>query len=221
MVGYTCLQQSLEVVLFTGLVETIGNVRQVKRERGGLSLLIEASFETGPLKCGESIATAGVCLTAEEVTTNGFRAFASQETVVRTTLSFLKIGDRVNLERAMRLDQRLGGHIVTGHVDGVGRVRRLAPAGEAIALTIEPPADVRGLVTVKGAIAIDGVSLTVNAVSGQDFTVMLIPHTLKSTTLGTIRPGHKVNVEADIIARYVASIIKNMRGFTVDGFEDS
>jgi riboflavin synthase len=193
--------------VFTGIVETIGRVREARAERGGVTLLVEAAFASGPLVVGESVATAGPCLTVERVVPGGFEAFASAETLAKTTLGRLKPGDRVNLERALRADGRLGGHIVSGHVDGVGRVRRVVASGSAAAMTIAAPDEVRPFLAAKGSVAIDGVSLTVNAVAGAEFTVMLVPHTRSVTTLAGLRPGDEVNVEADVIARYVAALL--------------
>jgi riboflavin synthase len=190
--------------MFTGIIETIGLVREARPERGGLSLVIDATFGDEPLRIGESVAVSGPCLTVEKVLPGGFRTFASSETLRRTTLGRTAAGRRVNLERALRVGGRLGGHIVTGHIDGVGRCRRISTSGTARELVVEAPDEVRRFLATKGSVAIDGASLTVNEVRGAEFSVMIIPHTLAATTLEAIVGGSEVNLEADVIARYVA-----------------
>lgn len=195
--------------MFTGIIETVGTLTDARPERGGLRLAIRASFESGPLTPGESVAVSGPCLTVERATPDGFEAFASSETLARTTLARARAGRAVNLERALGVGARLGGHFVSGHVDGVGRVRRVAPDGEARRLMVLAPPEVRPLLAVKGSVAVDGVSLTVVEVRGAEFSVMLVPHTLRHTTLLALRPGDEVNVEADLIARYVAATLRH------------
>lgn len=196
------------MTVFTGIIETVGTLREARPERGGLRLSIQAAFSSGPLVVGESIAVSGPCLTVERVTPDGFETFASSETLHRTTLGRVRSGRSVNLERAMRAGDRIGGHLVTGHVDGVGRVRRVAPDGEARRIVILAPSEVRPLLALKGSVAVDGVSLTIAAVHGAEFSVMLVPHTLHVTTLMNLRPGDEVNIEADVIARYVAASVR-------------
>jgi riboflavin synthase len=192
--------------MFTGLIEIVGVVREVRSERGGAAVVVDAAFPSGPLVPGESVAVAGPCLTVERVVTGGFEAFASAETLARTTLGRRRPGDRVNLERALRADGRFGGHMVSGHVDGTGKVRRIVDHGEARELQFLAPDEVRPFLAAKGSVAVDGVSLTVNAVHGAEFAVMIIPHTLGGTTLAALRPGDEVNLEADVVARYVAAL---------------
>lgn len=194
--------------MFTGIIETVGTLKDIRPERGGLRLAVRAAFASGPLTPGESVAVSGPCLTVERVTPDGFETFASSETLARTTLSRARAGRAVNLERALAAGARLGGHLVSGHVDGVGRVRRVAPDGEARRMVILAPAEVRPLLAVKGSVAVDGVSLTVVEVRGAEFSVILVPHTLENTTLLALRPGDEVNVEADLIARYVAATLR-------------
>lgn len=189
--------------MFTGIIEALGTLRDVRRERGGLSLTVEAALPGEPLVVGESIAVSGPCLTVERVVPGGFTVFASSETVAKTTLARARPGVAVNVERALKVGGRLGGHFVSGHVDGVGKVRRIAPSGEAREVTVTAPDAVAAFLAAKGSVAIDGISLTVNEVRGADFTVMIIPHTLGATTLATASPGDDVNLEADLIARYV------------------
>jgi riboflavin synthase len=193
--------------MFTGIVETVGTIRQVRRERGGATLSVAAALAGERLAIGESIAVSGACLTVEKTTPEGFEAFASAETLSRTTLGGASAGRKVNVERALRADGRLGGHLVLGHVDGRGRVRQAIPSGEARQVAIRAPEEIRRFLAPKGSITVDGVSLTVNAVRSGEFTVMIIPHTAAATTLDGLRPGDEVNLEADVVARYVASLM--------------
>ncbi len=198
--------------MFTGIIEALGTLREVRRERGGLALLVDATLPGEPLAVGESVAVSGPCLTVERVVPGGFTAFASSETVARTTLARARAGQAVNLERALQVGGRLGGHFVSGHVDGIGRVRRVAPSGEAREVTITAPDAILPFLAAKGSVAIDGISLTVNDVRGADFTVMIIPHTLGATTLVQAAPGDDVNLEADVIARYVQAVASGREG---------
>lgn len=192
--------------MFTGLVEAIG----VLRRRAGAPVaraLIEASL--GELVLGESIAVNGACLTVDRIAPGGFECDMSPETLSRTTLGALPLGARVHLERATPLGGRMGGHVVLGHVDGIGRVSAAERSGGAIRLEVSAPADLARFLAPKGSIAIEGVSLTLNAVGGPRggpvlFDVMLVPHTLGKTLLGELRPGAAVNLEVDVLARYVA-----------------
>jgi len=193
--------------MFTGLVETVGTLAEVRRERGGAALVVEARFGSGPLVIGESIAVSGPCLTVEEVTPRGFRCFASSETLARPTLGRAVPGTPVNLERALRADGRLGGHLVSGHVDGVARLQSIGSSGEARELRFLAPSDLRRYLAPKGSVALDGISLTVNTVRGTELTVMVIPLTLSATTLKGLRVGDSVNLEVDVIARYVESLM--------------
>lgn len=194
--------------MFTGLVEAIGTLRR----RSGSPVaraLIEARFE-GALVLGESIAVNGVCLTVDRILDGAFEADMSEETIARSTLGELPLGARVHLERATPAGGRLGGHIVAGHVDGVGRVVERSPRGDALRLAVRVPGELAPFLAPKGSVAVDGVSLTVNAVAGAPgdaegaFEVMIVPHTLAATSLGALRPGDRVNIEVDVLARYVA-----------------
>lgn len=193
--------------MFTGIIQVLGSIREVQSARGGALLIVQGALPGEPLALGESIAVSGPCLTVQEVRPGGFAVFASEETLRRTTLQSARAGRPVNLERALRLGDRLGGHLVTGHVDGVGRLQQATPVGEARQLAFWMPPDLRPLVAPKGSIAVDGVSLTVNEVRGDRFTVMVIPHTLAATTLGRLRVGDEVNLEADPLARYVRAAL--------------
>lgn len=195
--------------MFTGIITAIGSVGRV--ESKGHEALFEFVCPYDSLVLGESIACDGVCLTVVTATGRGFTATASAETLSRTTLGSKKSGDRVNLERALRVEDRLGGHIVAGHVDAVGRVRaRIASGGEAERWQFDAPAAVLRFVAEKGSIAIDGVSLTVNAVDSEGFEVTLVPFTLGHTTLGDKKAGSPVNLEADVLARYVARALEGV-----------
>jgi riboflavin synthase len=198
--------------MFTGIIEVIGVVKDLRRERGGMSISLEAKLSGEPLSIGESVAVSGPCLTVERVIAGGFTVFASSETVLRTTLGKARAGNRVNLERALQLGGRLGGHIVSGHVDGVGRIRHISPSGEAREVTVTAPDALLPFLVAKGSVSIDGISLTVNEVRGAEFTVMIIPHTLGATTLVEARPGDEVNLEADLIARYVQALVPGRGG---------
>jgi riboflavin synthase len=186
--------------MFSGIVETPGEIRA--REEGRLELAPAAAF--ADLETGESIAVNGVCLTVAAVTDTGFRADVMPETLHRTTLSGLAVGSRVNLERALRFGDRVGGHMVTGHVDATGIVSAMREDGNARWVTIALAAELTELIAEKGCIAVDGISLTVVDVFESAFTVSLIPHTWMNTTAGAWKVGSLVNLEVDLIARYVA-----------------
>ena len=193
--------------MFTGLVQRVGEVRQVRSGPQGATLLVAAAFEE-PLALGESVAVDGCCLTVARLSSSGFEAFASLETLQRTTLGHLRAGDPVHLERALRAGDRMGGHIVTGHVDGVGRMTAREPLGESERVTFEVPEELSRFVAPKGSIAVDGVSLTVNEVDGHHFSVVLVPFTRAETTFDRRPVGAPVNVEVDVVARYVARLLE-------------
>jgi riboflavin synthase len=192
--------------MFTGLVEEAGRVAEVRRGEAGARLAIAASAVLEGLGVGDSVAVNGACLTAVEVTGEGFAVDAVAETLRRTALGGLAAGDRVNLERPMRLGDRLDGHLVQGHVDGVGTVRAARPEGESAVLEVAAPAALLRYVVEKGSIAVDGVSLTVAERLADAFTVALIPHTMAVTTLGPGAVGRTVNLEADVVAKYVEAL---------------
>lgn len=202
--------------MFTGLVAKAGTLAAVRRAGDtndtrdlGARLEIRARFEDGPLALGESIAVNGACLTVDAIAPDGggFEVDASAETLARTTLGALEVGSPVHLERALRAADRMGGHIVTGHVDGVGTLAERRPVGDAVWMSFRVPSELAKFIAEKGSIAVDGVSLTVNAVLGDRFEVTIIPHTLEKTTFGAIAPGSRVNLEVDLIARYVARFL--------------
>jgi riboflavin synthase len=189
--------------MFTGLVEDVGEVVALAREGDGAVIEI-ASTVVGELSCGDSVSVSGACLTAIEVHDGRFRADVVAETLRRTTLGDLEIGSRVNLELALRADARLGGHVVLGHVDGVGEVLAVSDAGEIV---IELEEKLARYVVEKGSIALDGVSLTVAELDGSAVTVALIPQTRAATTLGAAAPGRRVNVEVDILAKHLERLV--------------
>lgn len=200
--------------MFTGLVEAEGTLVSRTRIASGAKLFVRAPF--APLVLGESIATDGVCLTVDAFGEGGFFATASSETLEKTTLGKKAIGAKLNLERALPLGGRLGGHIVSGHVDGVGEVATSTREGESTRVTFTYPAALARFLAEKGSIAVNGVSLTVNGVEGSTFHVMLVPHT-REYTAWTLAAGEKVNLEVDVLARYVARLLEVGRAVGVEG----
>jgi len=198
--------------MFTGIVTALGTVREVQPIGGGhdLRLVIGCAPEflsaPRPTEIGGSIACSGVCLTVVELGGDWFAANASAETLARTTLGGWKPGTRVNLERPLRLGDELGGHLVSGHVDGVAEVLSATPENASVRWRFRAPAGIARFIAEKGSVALDGVSLTVNEVNAQEFGVNIIPHTASVTTFAVLQPGDRVNIEADMIARYVARL---------------
>jgi riboflavin synthase len=196
-----------EGVVFTGIVEGVGVVRGASRGNDAVRLRIEAGYDLAGTKVGDSIAVSGTCLTVTEVTGATFAADVTAETLARTTLGELGQGDVVNLERPVAVGDRLSGHVVQGHIDGVGSVARRDPQGEAWWLEIAAPPSVARYIVEKGSVSVDGVSLTVAQSTGDRFTVCLIPHTVSVTTLGHLEAGDIVNLEVDIFAKYVERLL--------------
>jgi len=197
--------------MFTGIVEEVGRVQAVEARAQGSRLRIEAALVVEDLREGDSVAVSGVCLTAAEIGGSGFWADVSRETLERSTLGEARAGTRVNLERALRAGGRLGGHIVQGHVDGTGVVRAMEERGGGDWwLEVEAPAELSRYLVFKGSIAVDGISLTVARVDGPVFAVAVIPHTWAHTTLKDARPGVRVNLETDILAKYVERLLEQM-----------
>jgi riboflavin synthase len=194
---------SSRIDMFTGLVETLGSVRRIEPDGAGKHLVIAAPAFSTDLAIGESVAVNGVCLTVVERDKETCRFQAGPETLQRTNLGELARGDRVNLERALRMGDRLGGHLVQGHVDGVGRIADRIRQGEWELVWFSAPVELTAQMVSKGSVAVDGVSLTLVEVAAERFSVALIPHTLASTTLGFKRPGAAVNLETDLLAKYV------------------
>lgn len=192
--------------MFTGIITDVGSVRSVEKQ-GDTRFTIETAFDMDAVPIGASIANNGVCLTVVEKGQGWFAVQASAETLSKTTLGTWGAGTRVNLERSLKLGDELGGHLVYGHVDGVATVVGVRPDGESVRLTFEAPAGLEKYVASKGSVALDGVSLTINEVDGARFGINIIPHTQIATTFGELKPGDRVNLEVDMLARYVARLV--------------
>ena len=210
-------------IVFTGLVEEIGTVRSIRHGRTSAVLSVRAETILSDLKTGDSVAVNGVCLTAASVDAGGFTADVMSETIDRSSLGTLGTGSLVNLERAMSAQGRFGGHIVSGHIDGTGTITRLRRDESAVWYTVASPPEVLRYVVEKGSITIDGISLTVAKVTDIDFSVSLIPHTSAVTVLGKKKEGAVVNLEADIIGKYVEKLLnyrerspRSATGLTMD-----
>jgi riboflavin synthase len=193
--------------MFTGIVSGLGQVRRLRRGEL-LDLTIATSFDTSAIPIGASIACSGACLTVVAVEPGAFSAQASAETLARTTLGAWEKGTPVNLEKSLRVGDELGGHLVLGHVDGLARIVERRPEAESVRFVFEAPEELALFIAPKGSVALDGVSLTVNEVSGNRFSVNIIPHTLSCTNFAEAHPGQQMNLEIDLIARYVARILK-------------
>ena len=194
--------------MFSGIVEDVGVLQALEEKDKGVVLRVGVrKIDAGELVLGESVAVNGACLTVVSVEDGSFSVDASHETLSRTNLSGLRTGSGVNLERSLRVGDRMGGHIVTGHVDGVGAVQSIAPVGESRVFSFSIPAALAKYVVEKGSVAVDGVSLTVNSVRGAEFSVNIIPYTLRETTFSEFRRGREVNIECDIIGKYVEKML--------------
>ncbi|HXC89061.1 MAG TPA: riboflavin synthase [Stellaceae bacterium] len=192
--------------MFTGIVTDLGQVRRIKR--GALAeLTIATRFDTSAIPVGASIACSGACLTVISVEEGAFTAQASAETLARTTIGAWAEGSPVNLEQSLRLGDELGGHLVSGHVDGLAAIVERRPEAESVRFTVRAPEALMRFVAPKGSVTLDGVSLTVNEVAGDRFGVNIIPHTLACTNFGDAQPGRQMNLEIDMIARYVARLL--------------
>ncbi len=198
--------------MFTGLVQSVGKVYGLKREGGSAQLQISSSLVNEDLQLGESIAVNGACLTVTAWNNSGFTVDVSPETLKCTTLGLLRANQAVNLERAMRLSDRLGGHLVSGHIDCVALVRRRYVDQNAIRFEFGMPPEVMRYLVEKGSVAVDGISLTVNRVEKDMFSVAVIPHSLEMTTLKDCREGSQVNIETDLLGRYVERLLQSKSG---------
>jgi riboflavin synthase len=208
--------------MFTGIITDLGRVRRLRREPGpdgGLELTIATAYDTGQIALGASIACSGVCLTVVVLEAGAFVVQASAETLARSTLGQWEEGSPVNLERALRLGDELGGHLVSGHVDGVARVIERRPEGESVRFTLEAPPALAPFIASKGSVALDGISLTINEVEGLRFGVNVIPYTLSHTSLGEARPRQRMNLEIDPIARYVARLLEARGSYKLEDAE--
>jgi riboflavin synthase len=198
--------------MFTGIIQAVGDVRRLEPRGGDVRIVVDAGkLEMAGLAVGHSVAVNGVCLTAILVDASGFAADVSRETLGLTTLAGLNPGSRVNLEKALTLTTPLGGHLVSGHVDGIGRVLTRADDARSVRLRIEAPTELARYIAHKGSMCIDGTSLTVNRVEGRAFEVNIVPHTLDETIIGGYGPGTSVNLEVDLIARYLERLILGER----------
>ena len=194
--------------MFTGIIEAVGRITHLEPRAGDLRLRVSSgTLDMGDVALGDSIAVSGVCLTVTHMDAHGFQADVSGETLARTTLGACAVGDGVNLEKALTLSSRLGGHLVSGHVDAVAEVVSRQSDARSQRLSIRAPDDLARYIAEKGSICVDGVSLTVNAIRGAVFDLNIVPHTLAATTLEDYNPGRRVNLEVDLIARYLERLL--------------
>ncbi|MEE1920779.1 riboflavin synthase [Pseudomonas sp. 148P] len=194
--------------MFTGIIESIGSIRSITPKGGDVRVHVETGkLDLGDVKLGDSIAVNGVCLTAVELPGDGFWADVSRETLDCTAFSDLKSGSRVNLEKALTPTTRLGGHLVSGHVDGVGEIVSRADNARAIQFRVRAPKELAKYIAHKGSITVDGTSLTVNDVDGAEFELTIVPHTLAETIMADYRPGRRINLEVDLLARYLERLL--------------
>jgi len=203
--------------MFTGIIEACGEIAAVKNQGGDCRLCINAGgLDMSDVKLGDSIATDGVCLTVVKFDSNSFEMDVSAESLAKTTLGEFEAGRKVNLEKAMQPSARLGGHIVSGHVDGVGTIESRQLVGESLRFRVRVPDTLAKYIAIKGSVCIDGVSLTVNNVEGAVFEINIIPHTADITTIGEYQAGRQVNIEVDIIARYLERLLLGDKAAAVD-----
>ncbi len=206
--------------MFTGIIETLGTVTGAHTIGGGKRLAVDAGLPLDGTRIGDSIAVNGACLTVVELSSRRFSADVSPETLNKTTFNEIKIGQRVNIERAMRLSDRLDGHLVSGHIDEIGAIRSMDKQGNAIVVTVDVPAVLGKQMIAKGSVAMDGISLTINTCGETFFSVSIIPHTAKGTTIGFYRPNTRVNIETDMIGKYVAHFTGAGRAESTDDQEN-
>jgi len=197
--------------MFTGIIEGLGTIREIRPEGQGKRMAVEADFRLEQTKIGDSISVSGACLTVVMIDDKRFKVDVSPETIAKTTFKSAKIGDRVNLERALRLSDRLDGHLVSGHIDGIGTVALKKDMANAIIVTVEVPESLSHYMIKKGSVAVDGISLTINNCGPHSFDVSIIPHTAKLTTIGFKKIGDLVNIETDMIGKYVERFIGGKR----------
>jgi len=195
--------------MFTGIIQAVGTIASLESRGGDMRIGIDTGkLPMGEVELGDSIAVSGVCLTVVELHGSGFVADVSGETLRRTVLGRLAVNDAVNLEKALTLETRLGGHLVSGHVDGIGTVSARSADSRSVQFTIRAPDELARYIAAKGSITVDGVSLTVNTVNGAEFTLNIVPHTLDETTLNEYRPGRELNLEVDLVARYLERLLQ-------------
>ena len=204
--------------MFTGIIEAVGRIKKIEPVGGDMRLHVDVgSLDMADVQLGDSIAVNGVCLTAIEFDKKHFAADVSNETINLTSLKDLDIGGEVNLEKALLPTTRLGGHLVSGHVDGLGEVLSIKEASRSIQLIIKAPDDLKHYIAMKGSICIDGTSLTVNKISNADFEINIVPHTQQQTIIKNYKPGTKVNLEVDLIARYLERLLTKQEDTTENG----
>jgi len=204
--------------MFTGIIQAVGNIASLQQRGGDVRLCLHAGkLSMADVNLGDSIAVSGVCLTVIEKTASGFCADVSGETLRHTMIGSLGAGDAVNLEKALTLETRLGGHLVSGHVDGLGTVTARREDSRSVQFSVEVPAELARYIAVKGSICVDGVSLTVNAVDGAVFELNIVPHTLAETTMHTYQAGRQVNLEVDLVARYLERLLLGDRAAQTGG----
>jgi len=194
--------------MFTGIIESVGHVQQITPRSGDVRLTIAtAKLDLADVKLGDSIASNGICLTVIELTGQGFVADVSNETLRRTSLGTWKVGSQVNLEKALMPTSRLGGHIVSGHVDGLGEIVSFKPDARSLQYQVKAPDELAKYIAEKGSITVDGISLTVNAIDGAIFSLNIVPHTAQETNVNTWKVGSIVNLEVDLLARYLERLL--------------
>lgn len=203
--------------MFSGIVAAVGTLRAFTRHGDDAHARIEAeALDLTDVKVGDSIAVSGVCLTVTAISDGAFEADLSAETLARTTFKRARAGDKLNLEKALAFGERLGGHLVSGHIDAVAVLQARVAEGQSVKMTFQAPAGLARYIAEKGSICVDGVSLTVNWIEGSRFTVNLVPHTLHATTFGTLRIGDEVNLEVDLLARYLERLLAGAPDAEVD-----
>ena len=197
--------------MFTGIIEEIGNIHKINSISGGFKIIISASKVLEDLKINDSIAVNGVCLTVISVNNKNFKVEAVGETIKKTTLKEIRINQPVNLERAIKITDRLGGHLVQGHVNGVGKILKIQKLGENYLLEVEIPISIKKYIIDEGSITVDGISLTIAKIINNKIAISIIPHTWKNTNLNTRKIGANVNIETDLIAKYIENLILNIK----------
>ena len=198
--------------MFTGIIEGLGAIAAIRPSGQGRRLTVDADFELSGSKIGDSISVSGACLTAVRIAGRRFDADVSPETIAKTTFGAARVGERVNLERAMRLSDRIDGHLVSGHIDGTGVIESREAVGNVLVVTIGVPEELARFMIVKGSVAVDGISLTINTLEPGRFSVCIIPHTAGLTTVGFKPKGERVNIEADMIGKYVERFLSARQG---------
>ena len=198
--------------MFTGIIEAMGTIAQLRKTGAGISMAVTAALDLEQTAIGDSIAVNGACLTVVKIENQRFHVDVSPETLAATTLSDVQIGQRVHLERALRLSDRLDGHLVSGHVDGIGTVARRQAQGNAIIIGIKVPESLTRYMIVKGSVAVDGVSLTISRLQKDLFEVSVIPQTAAVTSIGDFKPGTRVNIETDLVGKYIERFVNDPAG---------